>query len=191
PRALPPPRRSGRGRTGGRPRDLRGGDAQAPATVKLAVRILRRAQRDLVDIDRYLSRDEPARAGAVVDRLLQAIDSLSTQAERRTIAIAPSLTPRELQDPGRLNRVTFHTLQRVGDVLAEKLRRDLLIAIELGSRVGPDDLQGAGAVFVAVDGEPGRHHRRATASRGPAVRGGDLLRPVACPDRQRQRFGSH
>jgi plasmid stabilization system protein ParE len=44
--------------------------------VTYTVRVLRRAQRDLDEIARYVRRDSPDRAERLIDRLLDAIESL-------------------------------------------------------------------------------------------------------------------
>ena len=44
--------------------------------MKRSVRILRRAQSDLEEIQRYVERDRPKAAARLVDRLLDAIESL-------------------------------------------------------------------------------------------------------------------
>jgi addiction module RelE/StbE family toxin len=44
--------------------------------VRCRVRVLRRAQRDLLEIRRYIARDSPEAADRVVDGLLEAIESL-------------------------------------------------------------------------------------------------------------------
>ena len=44
--------------------------------MKRSVRILRRAQSDLEEIQRYVERDRPRAAARLVDRLLDAIESL-------------------------------------------------------------------------------------------------------------------
>jgi toxin ParE1/3/4 len=50
-----------------------------------AVRILRRAQFDLVEIQRYAERDRPAAAQRLVDRLLTSIESLEKMSDRGTV----------------------------------------------------------------------------------------------------------
>lgn len=47
-----------------------------------AVRILRRAQRDLLEIQEYIARDDPAAAGRVVEALLDAIERLAQLPKR-------------------------------------------------------------------------------------------------------------
>lgn len=47
-----------------------------------AVRVLRRAQRDLQQIYDHVLREAPLRADSFIDRLLEAIDSLATMSER-------------------------------------------------------------------------------------------------------------
>lgn len=47
-----------------------------------SVRVLRRAQRDLQEIYDYLAVEAPLRAGPFNDKLIAAIDSLSTMADR-------------------------------------------------------------------------------------------------------------
>jgi len=49
-----------------------------------SVRVLRRAQRDLQEIYDLIVREAPLRADPFIDGLLDAIDSLSTMAERGT-----------------------------------------------------------------------------------------------------------
>jgi toxin ParE1/3/4 len=45
--------------------------------VKRDIRILRRAQNDLIEIERYLHRDAPEAAEQIVDELLRAIERLA------------------------------------------------------------------------------------------------------------------
>jgi len=45
--------------------------------VRYRVRVLRRAERDLLEIQRYIARDSPAAADRVVDGLLDSIESLN------------------------------------------------------------------------------------------------------------------
>lgn len=53
--------------------------------MKRAVRVLRRAQHDLQQIYDYVAREVPQRADTLVDRLLDAIESLEDFAERGAI----------------------------------------------------------------------------------------------------------
>ena len=46
--------------------------------MKRTVRILRRAQHDLQEIERYVARDRPEAAGRLIDRLLAGIESLES-----------------------------------------------------------------------------------------------------------------
>ena len=46
------------------------------------VRVLKRAERDLGEIHRYVARDKPSAADDLLERLLGAIESLSEHAER-------------------------------------------------------------------------------------------------------------
>lgn len=48
----------------------------------MVVRVLRRAQRDLEEIDDYLQHEAPLRADALVDALYTAIETLATHAAR-------------------------------------------------------------------------------------------------------------
>ena len=48
----------------------------------LSVRVLRRAQRDLQEIHDYISREAPMRADPFIDKLIAAVESLSTMAAR-------------------------------------------------------------------------------------------------------------
>lgn len=48
----------------------------------VVVRVLRRAQRDLEEIDDYINREAPAHADALVDALYTAIESLATHPQR-------------------------------------------------------------------------------------------------------------
>lgn len=50
-----------------------------------AIRILRRAQFDLVDIRRYVERDRPAAAERLVERLLGAIETLGEMPDRGAV----------------------------------------------------------------------------------------------------------
>ena len=50
--------------------------------MRRSVRILRRAQRDLVEIQRYVKRDRPVAAVRLMDRLLDAIESLERLPDR-------------------------------------------------------------------------------------------------------------
>ncbi|MCZ6696331.1 MAG: type II toxin-antitoxin system RelE/ParE family toxin [Acidobacteria bacterium] len=50
-----------------------------------SVRILRRAQDDLVEIHRYILRDRPGAADRFVDKLLDAIESLELNPARGTV----------------------------------------------------------------------------------------------------------
>jgi toxin ParE1/3/4 len=50
--------------------------------LKRSVRLLRRARRDLQEIYDFLSREAPARAEPIVDRLFVAVESLESLAHR-------------------------------------------------------------------------------------------------------------
>ena len=51
-------------------------------TRRRSVRILRRAQDDLVEINRYIQRDRPGAAGRFTEKLLDSIESLEINPER-------------------------------------------------------------------------------------------------------------
>jgi addiction module RelE/StbE family toxin len=53
--------------------------------VKRRVRVLQRAERDLLAIQRYIARDSPGAADRVIDELLEAIASLDESALRGTV----------------------------------------------------------------------------------------------------------
>jgi toxin ParE1/3/4 len=59
--------------------------------VTRSVRVLRRAQRDLSEIYAYVAREAPSRAGPFIGRLLDAVESLSTLADRGSIPRDPTL----------------------------------------------------------------------------------------------------
>jgi toxin ParE1/3/4 len=52
----------------------------------ISVRILRKAQADLLEIQSYIGRERPSAARRVVDGLLHAIDTLSENPERGPLA---------------------------------------------------------------------------------------------------------
>jgi plasmid stabilization system protein ParE len=52
----------------------------------IPVRILRKAQADLLGIQSYIGRERPSAARRIVDRLLQAIDTLSENPEKGPLA---------------------------------------------------------------------------------------------------------
>lgn len=58
------------------------------------VRVLRRAQRDLQQIYDFIVREAPARAGPFIDKLLDAIATLDTMAERGPRPRDPALRAR-------------------------------------------------------------------------------------------------
>jgi toxin ParE1/3/4 len=53
--------------------------------LKRTVRILRRAQADLLEIQRYVERERPEAAGRLIDRLLEAIESLEDLPSRGAV----------------------------------------------------------------------------------------------------------
>ena len=53
--------------------------------MKWTVRILRRAQLDLTEIQRYVERDRPDGARRIAERLLDSIESLGQMSERGTV----------------------------------------------------------------------------------------------------------
>ena len=59
--------------------------------MKRSVRVLRRAHRDVQQIYDYVAREAPRRAGPFIDRILAAIESLETMAERGAIPRDPTL----------------------------------------------------------------------------------------------------
>ena len=73
--------------------------------MKHSVRVLRRAQNDLIEIHRYVERDKPAAADRLVTRLLDAIESLERFPDR-------GLAPRD----ERLRRLGLRVLVE-GDYL--------------------------------------------------------------------------
>ena len=76
------------------------------------VRVLRRGQADLEAIERYVAVDSPAAAARLVDRLLEAIESLSELAER-------AVTPKD----ARLASLGFRCLSRRPYLIFFRLHR--------------------------------------------------------------------
>ena len=68
-----------------------------------AVRVLRRAQRDLQEIYDHIVREAPMRAGPFIDKLIAAIETLFSMPDRGTIPRDPILAARGyrfiVQDP--------------------------------------------------------------------------------------------
>jgi toxin ParE1/3/4 len=68
-----------------------------------SVRVLRSAQRDLQEIYDHILREAPMRAGPFIDKLIAAIESLSTMPDRGAIPRDPILRARGyrflVQDP--------------------------------------------------------------------------------------------
>lgn len=77
-----------------------------------SVRILRRAQHDLVEIQRYVERDRPAAAGRLVGRLLNAVESLGRMPERRAVPRDERLASREYRVLVEGDHLVFYKVLR-------------------------------------------------------------------------------
>ena len=77
-----------------------------------AVRVLRRAERDLQEIYDFVSREAPLRAGPFIDVLLDAIDSLAETADRGPVPRDEVLRERGFRFLVHRPYLVFHKVQR-------------------------------------------------------------------------------
>ena len=76
------------------------------------VRVLRRGQADLEAIERYVATESPAAAARLLDRLLEAIESLSELGERAAIPKDPRLATLGFRFLSRRPYLIFFRLHR-------------------------------------------------------------------------------
>jgi toxin ParE1/3/4 len=110
--------------------------------VKLRVRVLRRAQHDLFEIQAYLRRETPGVADQRIEELLQAIESLKSFARRGAVPKDSRLRRAGyrflLRDPYLVFSKATRSQARVYRVLhGKRTWRELLEAVRAGNAPSP------------------------------------------------------